>query len=269
MVARLRAAGCVFAEEEAAVLTGAAADAAHLETLVARRVAGEPLELVVGQVEFAGLRLRVGPGVFVPRQRTTAMVDEAVALLTDVVRPRVVDVCCGVGAVGCAVVRRLAHADLAMGDVDPAAVRLAASNLEALGAPTGWRQRLVRVGDLFAAAPDEWRGTVDVCTANAPYVPTHAVALMPRDSRDHEPLTAVDGGEDGLAVHRRLAAEAPGWLRPGGHLVVEVGESQVETVSRVLSEHALSARAVWPDDEGPVVVVATMTFDPAPPRLRA
>ncbi|GGD14816.1 methylase [Nocardioides daphniae] len=274
LVAPLRAAGCVFAEDEARLLVEAAGDAGDaadpdaLEAMVGRRVAGEPLELVLGWVEFDGLRLQVAPGVFVPRQGTVAMVDEAVALLAGIERPRVVDLCCGVGAVGCAVVRRVPDADVALSDVDATAVRLARANLDAHGgAGADERERVAVAGDLFSGLPEGWRGQVDVCTANAPYVPSRAVAFMPRESRDHEPLATVDGGEDGLAVHRRLAAVAGEWLRPGGHLLVEVSPDQVDGALTLLAERGLAVRAVASTDDGPVVVVATTPFDPAPPRL--
>ena len=106
LVARLRAAGCVFAEEEAALLLEAAGPADRLEAMVARRVAGEPLEYVVGWAAFCGIRMVVEPGVFVPRHRTELMVDEAVRLLDGATRPVVLDVCCGSGALGAALAAR-------------------------------------------------------------------------------------------------------------------------------------------------------------------
>ena len=205
LVRRLRAAGCVFAEEEAGLLAEAATSAEELETLTARRAAGEPLEPLLGWVEFCGLRLAVAPGVFVPRQRTALLVDEVVAL----VRPGsvVVDLGCGVGAIAAAVLARVPGVEVYAVDVDPAAVTCARRNLPA---------ERVFEGDLYAALPTGLRGEVDVVAANAPYVPTDAIALMPREARDHEHRVALDGGADGLAVQRRVIAEAPAWLRPGG-----------------------------------------------------
>src|SRR6476661_11001286 len=105
VVARLRAAGCVFAEDEARLLLAEARSDA-LDALVARRVAGEPLEHVLGWAEFCGLRIAVSPGVFVPRRRTEALVDLAVAVLVDVEHPVVVDLCCGAGGIGVAIAAR-------------------------------------------------------------------------------------------------------------------------------------------------------------------
>ena len=190
---RLRAAGCVFAEEEAALLTEAAPDAEALEALVRRREASEPLEPLVGWVDFCGLRLAVEPGVFVPRQRTALLVGEAAALLGpgDVV----VDLGCGTGAVGAAVAAAVPGVEVYAVDVDPAAVACARRNLP---------PDRVLEGDLYDPLPAALRGEVAVVVANAPYVPTEAIALMPREARDHEHRVALDGGPDGLAVQRRV-----------------------------------------------------------------
>jgi release factor glutamine methyltransferase len=206
LVARLRAAGCVFAEEEAALLEEAATTGPELEALAARRIAGEPLEQVVGWAEFAGLRIVVEPGVFVPRRRTEFLAAEAARLAAAVAVagrvPVVVDLCCGAGAIGAAVASAAGPIDLIAADIDPAAVRAARRNLEPLGA------RVVE-GDLFEALPSELRGRVDVLAVNAPYVPTEEIAMMPPEARDHEARVALDGGADG--------ARAPSCrgIRPG------------------------------------------------------
>src|SRR5688572_5374167 len=120
VVARLRAAGCVFAEEEAGLLTAAAATSGQLATLVDQRVAGLPLEHLLGWVQFCGLRIAAAPGVFVPRRRTELLVREAIARARP--DPVVVDLCCGSGAVGAALAAVLDIAELHAADVDPAAV---------------------------------------------------------------------------------------------------------------------------------------------------
>jgi len=229
LVARLRAAGCVFAEDEAAILLSSAADPAHLAAMVDERVAGRPLEHVVGWVEFAGRRVLVDPGVFVPRRRTELLVREAAARLGRLV----VDLACGCGAVGLAV----GGAELHAADIEPAAVACARRNLE----PIGGR---VHLGDLFEPLPGDLRGRVDVLTANVPYVPTDAVALMPPEARDHEPRRALDGGADGLDVLRRVAAEARDWLAPGGHVLMEVGVDQIPAALDALAAGKLTATSV-------------------------
>lgn len=245
LVARLRAAGCVFAEDEAALLAAEAGDPEELDAMTARRVAGEPLEHVVGWAEFRGLRIAVGPGVFVPRARTGLLVREALAVLP--AGGTVVDLCCGSGAVGAALATERPGTRLWACDIDPVAVAWARRNLIALGTSL--------VGDLDAPLPAELRGRVDVLVANAPYVPTTEIAHMPTEARDHEPRAALDGGPDGVDLHRRVAAAAPRWLTPGGHLLIETSVPQSGATAAACEEHGLVARVVHDEDlEGTVVV---------------
>jgi release factor glutamine methyltransferase len=275
VVARLRAAGCVFAEDEARVLSGAARSREDLDAMVARRAAGEPLEQVVGWAEFAGLRVLVGPGVFVPRRRSEFLVSVAVQLAGPpggAVPRVVVDLCCGTGALGLAVAVELPEGGLPEGglpeggadgpasasvrlrgvelhaaDLDPAAVAVARRNVE----PAGGR---VYAGDLFAALPDGLRGRAGVLICNAPYVPTAELAYMPAEARDHEALMALDGGADGLAVLRRAAAGAPRWLAPGGVLLVETSERQAAPMAASMTAAGLTARVHEDDETGATVV---------------
>ncbi|GAA4891850.1 putative protein N(5)-glutamine methyltransferase [Actinomycetospora straminea] len=239
LVARLRAAGCVFAEEEAALLAGAPED------LVARRVAGEPLEQVLGWAEFAGHRVAVAPGVFVPRHRSEFLVERALAVTG--AGATVVDVCCGTGALGAALLAARPDLVLHAADVDPAAVACARTNLPgAAGA---------HAGDLLAALPAELAGRVDVVVASTPYVPSDAVAAMPPEAREHEPRVALDGGGDGIDVVRRLAGQAPAWLRAGGRLLVECAEHQGELARAALAGAGFVAVDVAHDEERDATVV--------------
>ncbi|RBY81675.1 putative protein N(5)-glutamine methyltransferase [Geodermatophilus sp. TF02-6] len=251
VVARLRAAGCVFAEDEAAALLADAPTAEHLEELVARRVAGEPLELVLGWADFCGLRIAVEPGVFVPRRRTGLLVDLAGDRLRGAGRrPVVVDLCCGSGAVGAAVAAAAGPVELHAADVDPVAVRCARRNL----GPLGGR---VHRGDLYAALPAELLGRVDLLAANAPYVPTAAIDLMPPEARDHEPRSALDGGPDGLALQRRVAAGAARWLAPGGTLLLETSRHQAARTAAAVGAGGLQVSVVRDDERDATVVVGT------------
>ncbi len=245
IAARLRAAGCVFAEDEARLLADEATSAAQLEGWVERRVAGEPLEYIVGWAEFCGLRIAVEPGVFVPRQRTEILVREAVARAG--VRPVVVDMCCGSGAIAAAISAALPGAEIHAADSDPTAVACARRNLAGRGAAA--------VGDLFEALPVSLRGRVTLLVANAPYVPTGEIASMPVEAREHEPRAALDGGEDGTALHRRIASAAPRWLTPGGYLFIEAGRAQASTTVRHMEEYGLATRVVTDDEYGATVVV--------------
>lgn len=257
LVTRLRSAGCVFAEEEAALLAEAADSPADLERLVARRIGGEPLEHVVGWVDFGGLRIAVDPNVFVPRQRTLALVDRAEAFVrrraavAPSSRPVVVDLCCGCGALGTVLAARLHRdhigVDLHAADIDPASVACATRNVAPYAGHT-------YLGDLFDPLPDRLRGQVDIVVANVPYVPTPAVGLMPREARDHEPRIALDGGGDGLAIARRLFIDAPAWLLPDGVVMVECDERQADAAAEAVRLAGL-APGIETDPEREVAVV--------------
>jgi len=247
VVARLRAAGCVFAEDEAALLAGEARDAEHLESMVAERVAGRPLEQIVGWVEFCGLRVLVDPGVFVPRRRTEHLARTAVELARGAARPVVVELCCGSAAIGTVVLDAFDDVELVVADIDPTAVASARRNLGHRG--------LVLRGDLDAPLPEHLRGRVDVLVANAPYVPSGAVSSMPPEARDHEPRFALDGGDDGLDVARRVVAAAHRWLAPGGHLVVETSRAQAPSLLAAFVAAGLDARVTRDDDRDATAVV--------------
>ena len=266
LVARLRSAGCVFAEDEAAALREAASSPEALEEMAVRRVAGEPLEQVLGWAEFDGLRIRVAPGVFVPRLRSTLMVRLAAERLRPENGPiahpgpaapppggsaaadrsvlRVIDLGCGTGAIGAAVAGRVPDAEVWAVDIDPAAVDCARRNLP---------PSRVLLGDLYEPLPAGLLARV-IC-ANAPYVPTDAIALMPPEARDHEHHVALDGGPDGLDVQRRLIAEARGRLTPGGALLVETSRAQADATAALVQAAGLTPK-VHTDDEIDGTVVA-------------
>ncbi|TDT38884.1 release factor glutamine methyltransferase [Streptomyces sp. BK208] len=233
VVSALRAAGCVFAEDEAELLLTTARTATELTALVEGRVTGLPLELVLGWADFRGLRITVAPGVFVPRRRTEFLVSEALAHAPHA--SVVVDLCCGSGAVGAALAAALDRPEVHAADVDPAAVRCARGNLAGAGGR-------VYTGDLFDALPGTLRGRVEILAANVPYVPSGEVALLPAEARDHEPLVALDGGADGLDVLRRVASAAPGWLAPGGCLLVETSERQAADAVDAFNRAGLTTR---------------------------
>jgi release factor glutamine methyltransferase len=356
IIGRLRAAGCVFAEDEAAILVAGAQSPGELEGMVAARVSGLPLEQVIGWAEFRGLRILVDPGVFVPRRRSEFLVETALSLCfplsgsgippiesdavsldppptrswagrdTIVSRPAhdhggreatsfgerdvsgisptaglvVVDLCCGTGALGLAVLVALngvgrntagmpperglaglisgvpgsvsevsgaessdaevsvsesSGAELHAADLDPAAVACARRNVE----PAGGR---VYHGDLFAPLPATIRGRVSTLICNAPYVPASELGFMPAEARDHEARMALDGGADGLAVLRRAATQAPGWLAPGATMLVETSERQAPAMAGVMTAAGLLPRVHADDEMGATVVTGTMPVTP-------
>lgn len=232
LVATLRAAGCVFAEEEAALLVEAASDPVALQRLVALRVAGSPLEHILGWAAFCGRRYAVRDGVFVPRRRTELLAHEASAAAEP--ESIVVELCCGVGVVAAVVAARVPGVRVHAVEIDPAAAACARRNLASVGE--------VHVGDLFDALPPALRGEVDVLVANAPYVPSDAIATMPPEARDHEPRTALDGGADGMDVQRRIVAAAGRWLRPRGQLFLETSARTVDALTALVTAAGFTPR---------------------------
>jgi release factor glutamine methyltransferase len=268
--ARLRAAGCVFAEDEARLLAAAASTRADLDAMVERRASGLPLEHVVGWAEFCGLRIVVGPGVFVPRRRSELLVRAAIAAAHRAVpqgepararRPVILDLCCGSGAIGVAVAVALGTAELHAADIEPAAVACARENVAAVGGH-------VYHGDLYDPLPVALRGRVDVLTVNAPYVPTGEIALMPPEARLYEPAIALDGGADGVVIHRRIAADAARWLAPTGRLLIETSGRQAALTVAAVTAGGLTAVVTSDDDLAATVVTgspARAAEDPAVP----
>lgn len=331
VVARLRAAGCVFAEDEADLLLAAPFSPSELAAAVERRVGGFPLEHILGWAEFCGLRIAVDSGVFVPRRRTEFLVNEAAALLArryagpDVANPHpaaphsedtqsaapaaaparfrahpmapaeparpaglqpavssvraefassagaamvalpagagarsttmtgrperiVVDLCCGSGAVATALAAALTGIELHAADVDPSAVRCARRNV----VPAGGH---VHEGDLYAALPPRVKGRVDLLAVNAPYVPTASICSMPHEARVHEPRISLDGGHDGLDVQRRVIAQAPAWLRTGGHLLIETSRRQARQTAAAMTRGGLTPRIARSEELDATVVI--------------
>jgi release factor glutamine methyltransferase len=247
IVGRLRRAGCVFAEDEAELLSSAATTPGELDGLVVRRIAGEPLEQVLGWAEFCGLRIAVEPGVFVPRRRTEFLVEQAAAVGSGLRSSVVVELCCGSAAVSAALLETLAAPELYAADLDPVATHCARRNLGERGQ--------VHDGDLYEPLPSSLRGRVDLLVANAPYVPTEAIAMMPTEARDHEPRIALDGGTDGLDIQRRIAAQAPQWLSPGGHLLIETSAEQAPLTAEAMQNNGLAAEVTRSDELDATVVV--------------
>jgi len=251
VVARLRAAGCVWAEEEAALLLDAAADPGELDALVARRVAGEPLETVLGWVGFLGRRLVVAPGVFVPRRRTELLARVTVREVAARTGPVVVELCCGVGPVAACL--EGTGAEVHAADLDASALACARTS-----APSAH----VHLGDLYGALPDRLRGGVDVLAANAPYVPTDRIADMPPEARDHEPRAALDGGPDGVDLHRRIAGAAPEWLAPGGVLLIETSPGQASLTTAAMDAAGLTTSVEVDPEIGGCVAVGRLSPPP-------
>ncbi len=234
--------------------------------MVDRRVAGLPLEQVLGWAEFCGLRIIVAPGVFVPRRRTEFLVRQAALLIRGDALPSppregitwpgdvIVDLCCGAGAIGAALAAAVDRAEVHATDIDPAAVRCARRNVPA---PCGH----VYQGDLYEPLPAGLRGRVGILVANVPYVPSGEIRFLPPEARAHEPRVALDGGPDGLDVLRRVAAGAPEWLKPGGHLLIETTERQAPSARAAFVTSGLTTRVADSDDLDATVVIGRLPAD--------
>jgi release factor glutamine methyltransferase len=235
VAARLAAAGCIAPVDEARELLYDAPDATTVDARLRRREDGEPLPWITGRVHFAGLLLHAATGVYVPRPHSEKLAARAAGLLP--ARGVAVDLCTGGGAVAAWLQHAVPDAFVAGVDLDAVAARTAARN--GVG---------VVVGDL--AAPLHAPGAVDVVTAVAPYVPTAERRLLPADVQRHEPARALDGGDDGLAVVRRVVGHAATLLRPGGHLVLELGGAQDVALAPDLEREGFIDLQSWHDGDG-------------------
>jgi release factor glutamine methyltransferase len=203
----------------------------RFRALVARRAAHEPLQHLLGYEDFRGLRLRVTPDVLIPRPETEGLVEWALELLGLAPPPMLADIGTGSGAIACALAAARPDARVLATDTSPAALAVAEGNVRALGLAD--RVRVV-AGDLLEPLAGEL-GTVDMIVANAPYLPTGILPSLPREVFAFEPREALDGGPDGMDVIRRLLTAAPAALRPGGRLVLEIGEDQAGPLAALMA----------------------------------
>jgi release factor glutamine methyltransferase len=208
------------------------------ERLVRRRATGEPIALIKGYAEFRGLDLLVRSGVFIPRDASEFLAEQAMRRLRGRRRPVHVDLATGAGTIALAVANEVRGASVVGTDLSDAAIRLARRNAERLRL----RARFVR-GDLFGGLPRSLMGRVDVITLHPPYVPSHELKDLPEEIREWEPAhTLTDRSRDGLSLIGRTAREAPAWLSPNGWLLLEVSPDRVTDVKPVL--HAARFRDV-------------------------
>jgi release factor glutamine methyltransferase len=205
-------------------------DRGRYVALVERRATGEPIPFIKGFTEFRGLDLLARPGVFVPRDSSEFLAEQAVRRLRRRRRPVHVDLATGGGPVALAVANEVGKARVFGTDLSGDAIKLARKNAKRLELGV----RFVR-GDLFGALPRAIRGTVDVITVHPPYVAAHEIDDLPDEIREWEPVdTLTDHSDDGLGLVTRAVDEAPRWLRKNGWLLVEVDPDRARDVRRVL-----------------------------------
>ena len=238
IIRELAEGGCIAPEAEADGLLTAARDGiGPIEELVRRRLQGEPLAWITGSITFCGLRVRIDPGVFVPRPHTEALARRAIELLPD--EGIALDLCSGSGAVAMVLAAARPGAIVLGTDVDPVAVACAGRNGVA-----------VSEGDLDGPLPSRLLGRVDLMTAVVPYVPTEELHLLPRDVLAHEPRRALDGGSGGTLMLARAAGAADRWLRPGGSVLLELGGDQAPYMTAILTDLGFTDVGVHTDADG-------------------
>lgn len=257
LIDRLRSAGCVYAEEEAALITARFCTDLDREAAIDKRCAGTPLELVLGEATFAGVRVGVRPGVFLPRRRAEALVDLSDRLGREREGHRekaadrrpitALDLGCGTGAIAAALRTRHPTWSVHASDVDPVAVSCAQSNADRFGFA-------VHRSDWLDDLPRHLLGEFDLITAHLPYVPTADLALLPRDYRAVEPVGAVDGGVDGLDPWRSVAGAVGRWLDPEGRVLTQVTAHQEQGAIAIAVRSGLQPEVVRYVDS--VVIVA-------------
>jgi len=241
VVNRLMAAGCVAADEEAEELMAAAPNDDTLEGWIRRRERGEPLAWIVGTVQFCGQTLHVDPGVYVPRYQSEELAHRAAQLLPGN-GGRAVDLCTGAGAIAAHLMAEVPTATVVGIDIDARAVLCARRN--------GVFALVAELGEPLRPA------IFDLVTAVAPYVPTGKLGLLPADVQRYEPRLALDGGDDGLDLVRRIVTCAARLLRPGGWLLTELGGDQHEALGPTLAASGFSTGTPWFDEDGDLRGVA-------------
>ena len=240
LAALLSGAGFIAGEEEAAeLLAGAAGDAERLDSLVRRRLTGEPLAWIIGRVSFCGLEIRVDPGVYVPRWQSEPLARRAVQRLP--ATGAAIDLCTGTGAIAKTLTTNRPGARVVASDVDERAVACAAAN----GVE-------VYRGDLFVPLPRTLEGHVDVAVGVVPYVPTPALPLLQRDTFAFESPLSYDGGRDGTDILRRVLRESPRFLRLSGGLLLELGGQQADALRDDLEALGYVDVSVLVDEDGDV-----------------
>jgi release factor glutamine methyltransferase len=208
-----------------------------LRALADRRLAGEPLAWITGRADFGDQSILVDPGVYVPRWQSVELAARAGARLPH--DGRAIDLCTGTGAVAAVLRAAKPAARIVATDSDRRAVDCAQANgVEAYQ------------GDLFAAVPDSFRGATDVVVAVVPYVPSTDFHLLPRDTLRFEEASHYDGGPDGTDILRRVLSGAPGFLRPGGAVFLELGGDQAEVLRPTLESLGYAAVRIWSDEDG-------------------
>lgn len=207
---------------------------------IERRIAGEPVAYITGSWEFYGLPMIVTPDVLIPRMDTEVLVNTAKELLTGYkMDAKVLDLCCGSGCITCAVGHEMPATKLVAVDISPSALEICRKNI----ALNRLSARAICMQADALSSPPMSIGQFDMIISNPPYIATAEIDMLDSSVKDHEPLWALDGGEDGLRFYKSIIKHWKTTLRPYGMLLFEVGEGQAGAVSEMLQ--AASFRSVF------------------------
>ena len=198
--------------------------------MIAKRASRIPLQQILGSQEFMGLEFYVNEHVLIPRQDTETLV-ELVLQEQQGREKKLLDLCTGSGCIAISLAVKGGYESVTATDLSEEALKVAERNAKA-----HQKEIIFRQGDLFTALPQSEAGTFDIITSNPPYIPTAVIATLEPEVREHEPMMALDGTEDGLKFYRQIAKKAGTWLKPGGVIYLEIGYDQGEAVSGLLRE---------------------------------
>lgn len=199
-------------------------------SMITKRASRIPLQQILGNQEFMGLDFFVNEHVLIPRQDTETLV-ELVLQEQQSTEKKLLDLCTGSGCIAISLAVKGGYESMTATDLSEEALKVAERNAKA-----HQKEIIFRQGDLFTALPQSEAGTFDIITSNPPYIPTAVIATLEPEVREHEPMMALDGTEDGLKFYRQIAKKAGTWLKPGGVIYLEIGYDQGEAVSGLLRE---------------------------------
>lgn len=216
----------------------------RFQETVERRAAGEPLQYITGIQDFYGREFRVTPDVLIPRPETELLVEAALKVIANVPQPSMCDVGTGSGCIAVTLLCERTDARAVAVDISEAALAVAADNAQRHGVS---ERMALKISDCFQGLDPT---TFDLVVSNPPYVSAAALPGLQREVRDHEPLVALSPGADGLGVIRRLLQDGPAFLKPGGHLIMEIGFDQGEAVQAIVDPKVWRLVEIRPDLQG-------------------
>jgi release factor glutamine methyltransferase len=202
-----------------------------LQSLISRRINGEPVSYIIGRKEFWSLSFKVNPAVMIPRPETETLVEVALKIFPSRSSPSILEIGTGSGAISITLATELPRASIITIDISFEALLVAKENAFSHGV------RSIRfiAGNLFEPLEGE-KTAFDLIVSNPPYIPTNEIPHLPPGLRDYEPAVAFDGGADGLEFHRKISQDAHYYLKPGGYLLLEFGKDQGQEVAKIISE---------------------------------